>query len=310
MSSPASTFTSVDVTVVAEPTVAVSASFTLIAIPFAEMPAEVSAFSARVSVVSTTSFPPKIWTSSPTLIAISVLVRRVPSFANTSTTPLFRTRVFAADTSRVSPTFTVASADVVVTRPPAVSAVSSALCASKVVVVAVSDVPENTSVAAAESSDSEPVETATDVDELTSTLALVIPTAPPAETLRPASTLMSTLSDDTVPAPLVRKSKSPSPRTRTSLAFTVRSSPTDTVASSVAAIMRVCTSTSKVPVVASFSCGTRKRSRSSANTVALPPVARSKEAALDTSNAPTSAPLGNWSPTVRLVSRPMRTVPS
>ena len=124
-SSPTSTLTSVEVRVVVVPTVAVSVASTLAAKSVVESPADVSAFRARESVVSTISSPPKIWTSSPTLNVMSVVVRRVLSFANTSTMPLFRTRASTAETSIVSPMFTVASAPVAWMWPPDVSTVSS-----------------------------------------------------------------------------------------------------------------------------------------------------------------------------------------
>ena len=127
---------------------------TLIVKSVVDTDAAVSALKSSDEVVTFTSSPPRTSTLSATLTVTSLLVSRVPSAANTSTTPELRTRMSSADTSSVSPMFNVASADVTVTRSPADSVVSrNDACSASLVVMskwspARTDIVSDTSISA------------------------------------------------------------------------------------------------------------------------------------------------------------------
>ena len=195
--------------------------------------------------------------------------------------------------SIVSPTFNVASEDIVVKRPPAVNVVSSKLCAPVVVADVVREDPENSVVVDEASSLSAPVDTSTDSDELTRSAAAATSATPPARSVISVPTVRPSSSASTEPAPAKPTVKSPSPSSLAPCVVTTRSSPTDKTASSFTVIK-------SAPADALSACITSS-STLSLRLVIWPPVDTSNDLVADTDRE---------SPTATVASPPVRRLPS
>ena len=152
--------------------------------------------------------------------------------------------------------------------------VSSKLDTSSFVAVTPRDDPENTSIDNAESTVSCSVVTSTDFEALSSSSAVVIVAISPADTASVESASIDMPSDEIELDPATRRSKSPSALMAASLVLSVKTSATDTVASSLAANTIVSTDADSIE--------STYKSMSWLRLVIVPPVDTSSDVTLET----------------------------